>query len=182
MIEVMNRRRVAAVVGGNTGSETILNAAEDIGRGLVDAGFRVATGGLGGVMTAASRGARKADNWTDGSVIGVLPGLVAAEANPFVDLVIPTGMNYARNIILVAMADVVIAVGGGSGTLSEIALAWQHGKPIVTVDLGEGWSARLAGERLDHRRDDLLHRAVTADEAVRLAVALVGSREGSRGF
>ena len=112
----------------------------------------------------------------------MLPGLVASEANAFVDVVVPTGMNYARNTILVAMADVVVAVGGGSGTLSEIALAWQHGKPIVTLDLGEGWSARLAGERLDHRRDDLLHRAVDAEEAVRLATLLVGSREGSRGF
>ena len=98
-------------------------------------------------------------------------------------MVVPTGMNYARNTILVAMAVVVVAVGGGGyGTLSEIALAWQHGKPIVTLDLGEGWSARLAGERLDHRRDDLLHRAESAEEAVRLAVVLVGSREVSRGF
>lgn len=176
------RRYVAAVVGANSASELLLVAAEEIGRGLVDSGFRVATGGLGGVMTAASRGARHAPGWTDGSVIGILPGLVAAEANPFVDVVVPTGMNYARNTILVAMADVVVAVGGGSGTLSEIALAWQHGKPIVTLDLGEGWSARLAGERLDHRRDDLLHRAESAEEAVRLAVGLVGSREGSRGF
>ncbi|MES2638567.1 MAG: TIGR00725 family protein [Myxococcota bacterium] len=182
MTNESNRRFVAAVVGANSASEEILLAAEAIGRGLVDAGLRVATGGLGGVMTAASRGGRHADGWLDGSVIGVLPGLVAAEANPFVDLVIPTGMNYARNTILVAMADVVVAVGGGSGTLSEIALAWQHGKPIVTLDLGEGWSARLAGERLDHRRDDLLHRAANADEAVRLAVSLVGTREGSRGF
>lgn len=176
------RRYVAAVVGANSASESLLVAAEQIGRGLVDSGFRVATGGLGGVMTAASRGARQASGWTDGSVIGILPGLVASEANPFVDVVVPTGMNYARNTILVAMADVVVAVGGGSGTLSEIALAWQHGKPIVTLDLGEGWSARLAGQRLDHRRDDLLHRAESAEEAVRLAVALVGSREASRGF
>lgn len=176
------RRHIAAVVGANSASEVILRAAEDIGRGLVEAGFRVVTGGLGGVMTAASRGARHAPGWTDGSVIGVLPGLVASEANPFVDVVVPTGMNYARNTILVAMADVVVAVGGGSGTLSEIALAWQHGKPIVALDLGEGWSARLAGEQLDQRRDDLLHRAEGAEHAVQLAVALVGSREGSRGF
>lgn len=177
-----NRRPVAAVVGANSASEALLEAAEAIGAGLVDAGFRVATGGLGGVMTAASRGGRQATGWADGRVIGILPGLIASEANPFVDVVVPTGMNYARNTLLVAMADVVVAVGGGSGTLSEIALAWQHGKPIVTLDLGEGWSARLAGERLDHRREDLLHRAVSALEAVRLAVTLVGSREGSRGF
>lgn len=178
----VTRRHVAAVVGANSASELILAAAEEIGRGLVDAGLRVATGGLGGVMTAASRGARNAPGWAEGSVIGILPGLIASDANPYVDIVVPTGMNYARNTILVAMADVVVAVGGGSGTLSEIALAWQHGKPIVALDLGEGWSARLAGERLDHRRDDLLHRAGSAEDAVRLAVALVGSREGSRGF
>ncbi len=178
----VTRRHVAAVVGANSASELILAAAEEIGRGLVAAGLRVATGGLGGVMTAASRGARNAPGWTEGSVIGILPGLIASDANPYVDIVVPTGMNYARNTILVAMADVVVAVGGGSGTLSEIALAWQHGKPIVALDLGEGWSARLAGERLDQRRDDLLHRAGSAEEAVRLAVTLVGSREGSRGF
>ncbi len=176
------RRHVAAVVGGSSASDTMLAVAEALGAGLVDAGFRVATGGLGGVMTAASRGARQASGWTDGSVIGVLPGLVAADANPFVDVVVPTGMNYARNTILVAMADIVVAVGGGSGTLSEIALAWQHGKPIITIDIGEGWSARLSGERLDHRREDLLHRAVSAEDAARLSVSLVGSREVSRGF
>jgi uncharacterized protein (TIGR00725 family) len=115
-------------------------------------------------------------------VIAVLPGLRAEDANPYADIVIPTGMNYARNIILVAMADVVVAIGGGSGTLSEIALAWQHGKPIVALGLGEGWSARLAGERLDARRDDVVHPADTAAEAVMLAVQLAGSRESSGGF
>ena len=115
-------------------------------------------------------------------MIGVLPGLRAADANPHVDIVVPTGMNFARNTILVAMADVVVAIGGGSGTLSEIALAWQHGKPIVALDLDEGWATRLAGERLDARRDDVVHRAETAAEAVSLAAELAGSREGSGGF
>lgn len=179
----MQRRHVAAVVGANSAvSDSLLAVAEELGGALVDAGFRIATGGLGGVMTAASRGGRNASRWTEGSVLGVLPGLVASEANPFVDVVIPTGMNFARNTILVAMADVVLAVGGGSGTLSEIALAWQHGKPIVTMDLGEGWSARLAGERLDHRRDDLLHRARNVGEAVELALSLSGSGATQRGF
>ncbi|MCB9779946.1 MAG: TIGR00725 family protein [Alphaproteobacteria bacterium] len=176
------RRPIAAVVGATSPSQELIPQAEALGTGLVDAGFRIATGGLGGVMEAASRGARGALRWTEGSIIGVLPGLVSTDANPYVDIVIPTGMNYARNTILVAMADVVVAVGGGSGTLSELALAWQHGKPIVALDLGEGWSSRLAGERLDQRRDDLLHPARSAGEAVQLAQRLVGSREGSRGF
>jgi len=148
----------------------------------VGAGLRIATGGLGGIMTAASRGAREAAGHFDGAVIGVLPTLAATDANPYVDIVIPTGMNYARNVVLVAMADVVIAVGGGSGTLSEISMAWQHGKPIVALDLGEGWSARLAGQPLDDRRADVVHRASSAAEAVTLAVDLIGSRDGSRGF
>lgn len=178
-----DRIRIAAVVGANSASGAISEAAECVGRGLVDAGLRVATGGLGGVMEAASRGARSSSRWNDGAVIGVLPGLVAADANPFVDIVIPTGMNYGRNTILVAMADVVIAVGGGAGTLSEIALAWQHGKPIVALDLGEGWSGRLAGEALDRRRSDTVHRASTAREAIALAVSLsLDGGEHSRGF
>lgn len=182
MSDPVIRRPVAAVVGARSASELVMAAALQIGRGLVNAGFRVATGGLGGVMEAASRGARQAEGWSDGCVVGVLPGLDAADANPFVDIVIPTGLNYARNVVLVAMADVVIAAGGGAGTLSEIALAWQHGKPIVMLELGEGWSARLAGASLDHRRSDVLHGAASAEEAVRLAVSLAGSREGSRGF
>lgn len=176
------RCQIVGVVGGNAATPPLLAAAEAIGRGLVDAGFSVATGGLGGVMEAASRGARTSDAWTPGRVIGVLPGLLAEAANPYVDLALPTGMNYARNVLLVAMSDVIIAVDGGSGTLSEIALAWQHGKPIVALDQGDGWAARLAGERLDRRREDLIHRAATAEDAVRLAQTLVKTRESSRGF
>ena len=178
----MSRRPVVAVVGANSPSPELLVVAEDIGRGLVEAGFRIATGGLGGVMTAASKGARSAASWTEGTVIGVLPGLVAEDANPYVDVAVPTGMNYARNVVLVAMADVVVAVGGGAGTLSELAMAWQHNKPIVCLDHGEGWSSRLAGERLDARREDQLHRANTPEEVVTLAKALAGTKEASRGF
>ena len=180
--ETRERVPVAAVIGATRPSERLEGAAVDIGRRLVDRGFRVATGGLGGVMSAACRGARESAAWREGVTVGVLPGLIAGDANPYVDVVIPTGLNFARNVVLVAMADVVIAMGGGSGTLSEIALAWQHGKPVIALDLGEGWSAQLAGTRLDDRRDDVLHPAATAEEAVALASELVGSREGNRGF
>lgn len=176
------RCRVAAVVGGNRAPDHLLATAEAIGAGLINAGLSVATGGLGGVMMATSKGARQAARWQPGRVIGVLPGLIADEANPYVDTVVPTGMNYARNVILVAMADVVIAVAGGSGTLSEIAMAWQHHKPIICLDQGEGWSARLAGERLDDRREDLLHRATNAEEVISLATELAQAGGASRGF
>lgn len=178
----MTRQRVAAVIGGSAGSDALLALAEAIGAGLVDAGFCVATGGRTGVMTAVSKGAREAQGWSPGRVIGVLPTLDPAHANPYVDVAIPTGMQYARNTLVVASGDVVIAIGGGAGTLSEIALAWQHDKPIIALDIGEGWSAKLAGERLDHRRDDVVHRATTAEEVVTLAGKLVGSRPPPKSF
>ncbi len=103
-----------------------------------------------------------------GDVIGVLPGLRADDANEFVDIAIPTGMNTARNVVLVNMADVVIAVGGGAGTLSEIALAWQHGKAIIALDMGEGWSAKLAGHRIDNMRVGKILRAPNPAVAVQL--------------
>lgn len=147
------RRAVVAVVGGAHAPEHVLAAAEALGRALVDAGWRIVTGGMGGVMAAASRGGRKAAGWFDGAVIGVLPTVDAATANSWVDVSIPTGMGHARNVIVVASADVVVAVGGGAGTLSEIALACAHGKPVIGLEVGEGWSSRLVGEVLDDRSD-----------------------------
>lgn len=176
------RQLVAAVVGGSSGSPALLEVAEAIGRGLVNAGLCVVTGGRTGVMTAVSKGAREAEGWSPGRVIAILPTLDADHANPYVDVAIPTGMQYARNTLVVAAGDVVIAVGGSSGTMSEIALAWQHDKPIVALDIGEGWSAKLAGEALDHRRDDVIHRATTADEVVALALTLIGTRPPPTAF
>lgn len=176
------RTPVVAIIGGQSASPALLSAAEAVGAGLVDAGLRIASGGLGGVMAAASRGGRQAAGWSEGRVLGILPGLDASKANPYVDVVVPTGMNYARNVILIAMADVVMAIGGGSGTLSEIALAWQHRKPIVALDMGEGWSSKLAGESLDHRRSDTILRASTPEEAVALALQHASVKELHRGF
>lgn len=148
----------------------------DLGRSAVEAGFRVVTGGLTGVMEAVSRGARSAPSWRDGDVVGVLPGYDRRAANPYVDLVIPTGMQIARNVIVVAMADVVVALGGGSGTLSEIAVAWQLGKPIIALPASGGWAARLTGEAIDPRRSDTIHGAASAEEAIALALALSANR------
>ena len=169
-----DRRSIVAILGGKSASPAVLEAATAVGEGLVDAGFRIATGGLSGVMAAASRGGRQANGWQEGRVLGILPSLDAMTANPWVDVAIPTGLSHARNVVLVAMADVVVAIGGGAGTLSEIALAWQHGKTVIGLDLGEGWSARLAGTRIDDRRSDLIHRAGNPDEVVRLAICFGG--------
>jgi hypothetical protein len=177
-----SRRAIIAVVGGARPTDASCATARETGRLLVDAGFRLATGGLLGVMTATLQGGRESESWTEGTNIGILPGLNANDANPFVDIAIPTGMNYARNTILVSTGDVVVAIAGGSGTLSEIALAWQHEKPIVVLDTGEGWGPTFAGKALDHRRDDVIHLAKTPAEVVALVRQLVGTAGVAGGF
>jgi uncharacterized protein (TIGR00725 family) len=125
------------------------NLAESIGRGLVDAGYRLVTGGMGGVMEAAHKGARESPNWFDGAGIGILPGSDISQANQFVDIAIPTGLDHARNVI-VAHSAAVIAIGGGAGTLSEMALAWAYGRLVIGLRCG-GSSELLAGRRVDER-------------------------------
>ncbi|MEA2420374.1 MAG: hypothetical protein QOE60_2580 [Thermoleophilaceae bacterium] len=97
---------------------------------MAERGAVVVCGGLGGVMEAACRGARAAG----GTTVGILPGLDRTAANPFVDVALPTGLGEARNALVVRAADAVIAVGGGYGTLSEIALALKAGKPVIGID------------------------------------------------
>jgi uncharacterized protein (TIGR00725 family) len=146
--------------------------AESIGRGIVDAGYRVITGGMGGVMEAAHRGVRSSPNWFDGAGIGILPGSDISQANPFVDIAIPTGLDHARNSI-VAHSAAVIAIGGGSGTMSEMALAWTYGRLLIGLRCG-GSSQLLAGRRIDQRlryseiSDDQVFAADSAEQALDL--------------
>ncbi len=175
------RRPVAAVIGANTATDTQRDAAYELGAGLIREGFRIVTGGLGGVMEAASEGAMWAAGSDDGRVIGILPGLDASTANPYVGIVVPTGLNFARNVLVVAMADVVIAIGGGAGTLSEIALAWQHCKPVIALDVG-GWAAELRDRHLDVRRPNPIRAADSIEHAIALATDLAKAGTASTGF
>ena len=168
------RRAVISVIGDagvRPGSATY-EVAMDVGRLAVDAGFRVMTGGLGGVMEAACKGAHASALYREGDTIGILPHLDPVEANPWVDIVLATGLDHARNT-LVANADAVVALGGGAGTLSEMAFAWMFKRLIVAVR-GLGWADRLAEQRLDARarcdRDD--DRVYSADDG-RQAMAII---------
>ena len=116
---------------------------------LVERGFRVVTGGQGGVMEAAFLGARQARSYREGDTIALLPGHASTSANDYADVVLPTGLANARNA-LVAHADALVAVGGGAGTLSEMALAWIHRRLVIAFRL-PGWSGRVAGAPLDER-------------------------------
>jgi uncharacterized protein (TIGR00725 family) len=116
-----------AVIG--PGDEQSVAAAE-VGRLVAERGGVVVCGGRGGVMESACRGAKDAGGLT----VGILPGDDRSEANPFVDVVLPTGLGESRNALVVAAADVVIAIRGGYGTLSEIALALKAGKRVIGLD------------------------------------------------
>jgi uncharacterized protein (TIGR00725 family) len=174
------RRRLVAVIGDANvpaGSQKDL-LAEEVGRLLVDAGFRVLTGGLGGVMEAACRGARSSTRYQSGDTVAVLPGHDPADANPFVDVAIPSGLDHVRNSI-VAHADAVIAIGGGAGTMSEICLAWIYKRLIVALRV-EGWSGKIADQRVDERvrypseTQDRAFGATSASEAVSMIVESIG--------
>jgi uncharacterized protein (TIGR00725 family) len=126
---------VIAVVGPGdraTADASVLAAAERVGELVAAAGHQVVTGGLGGVMAAASRGARAAG----ATVVALLPGDDAAAANSHADVVIATGLGEGRNVLVVRSSAAVIAVGGSWGTLSEVALAKRMGRPVVWL---HGW-------------------------------------------
>jgi len=121
--------RLISVAGPSDASAEQSALAEELGACLADAGFWVVTGGLGGVMEAASRGAKS----RRGSTIGVLPGTDAAEANGWVDLALPTGLGELRNGLVARMGEALVAVGVGHGTLTEIGFALGSGRPVVGI-------------------------------------------------
>jgi len=154
--EVVRERRApyVAVIGDGDprgpDAHRLLEWAEEIGLELARAGATVVTGGLGGVMEAASRGARGAG----GQTIGILPGADPSEANPFVSVPIATGLGVARNLVVVTSADAVVAVGGRHGTLSEIGLALRMGRQVVALSSWRVESEhRLGGPRVHRARD-----------------------------
>jgi uncharacterized protein (TIGR00725 family) len=122
-----------AVVGASQATEADLRDAQDVGRELAQHGAVVVCGGRGGVMAAASRGAAEAG----GTVIGMLPGLDRSDANEWVTVAIPTGLGELRNGLIVRTADVMIAVGGAYGTLSEVALGLQAGLSVFGLHTWE---------------------------------------------
>ncbi len=148
------------VIGSGMCDARTYALAEEVGRRLAQAGATVVCGGLGGVMEAACRGAKAAG----GQTIGILPGSEPDQANPYVDIPIPTGLGEARNVIVVRTARVLIAVGGEYGTLSEIAFALKFGRPVVGL---ETWQLARGGVPVP-----AFLEARTPEEAVQKALEL----------
>lgn len=138
------RKKCIAVIGISQCSFREQKLAKEVGKLIAKKGAILITGGLGGIMKYASKGAHKAG----GLVIGVLPTSNANDANPYVDIAIVTGLGDARNVIIVSTADAIIAIGGWFGTLSEIAFALKRDKPLIGLGTWKLDEARLDNAKI----------------------------------
>ncbi|MFC1945770.1 TIGR00725 family protein [Chloroflexota bacterium] len=154
-------KKMVSVIGGADPSAGALRLAEEVGRELAARGVVVVCGGLGGVMEAACRGAAEAGGLT----VGILPGASRADANPYVQVPVVTGIGYARNAAVARSGQAVIAIDGSYGTISEIAFALQAGTPVVGLLT---WEFTINGEK-----DRRIIPATTAVEAVEKALQAI---------
>ena len=146
-------KAIIAVIGGSTCTPTETDLAEQTGRLLAQRGAIVLCGGLGGVMEAVAKGVKA----NGGTTVGILPGADPTTANSYIDIPLATGLGEMRNLLIVRMAQALVAIGGGVGTLSEIALAQRTEKPIIGLH--------------DSFRNAIdMPRATSPDEAVSWAI------------
>jgi uncharacterized protein (TIGR00725 family) len=153
--------------------EATLSAAYQVGRLVAESRAVLVSGGMTGVMEAASRGAHEAGGLT----IGVLPGMDRGTANAYVDVALPTGLGTARNLIYTRGCDAVVMIGGGAGTLNELTIAYQARRSVVVVEGTGGWADRIRaalvdGRFLDERQFAEVYFAMTPAEAVKKAMEL----------
>jgi uncharacterized protein (TIGR00725 family) len=134
---ICNRKFISVCCAGCPGEQEE-KLAYEVGREIALRGAVLVTGGLGGSMESACKGAKE----NGGLTIGILPTYEKNTANKWVDIIIPTGLGHSRNNLVVATGDAVIGVGGSWGTLSELAIAMKTGKPVVVL---EGWRASTSG-------------------------------------
>ena len=141
-----------SIIGSRNLSAESLNLVQELSYHLVEAGCRIVTGGMGSLQKSAHIGAKLSSAASDCDTIAILPGFDPAPAIGHADIIIPTGLDLYRNVI-VANSDVVISIDGGAGTLSELAFAWQLNRSVIAVG-SKGWSYKLAGTTLDTRRTE----------------------------
>ncbi len=170
----MKRIQQVAIIGPNADTCTTAQyeLGLDLGKSLAEVHKIIICGGKGGIMEAVCKGAHTAYNYRFGSTVGILPEYDKQLANPYCDIVIPSGIGYARNSLVVSAGDIVIAIGGGVGTLTEIAFAWHYQKPIIGVTGYQGWSEKLAGHALDNRREDRILPAKSTQEIMDILQSL----------
>jgi len=175
-------KKIVAVLGDAVAAEDSekYKLAFETGRMLIDEGYRIQCGGMAGIMEAVCKGARSSANYHEGDTIGLTPSFDRNKVNEYVDIVIPLGMDIVRNGIT-GNADAVIAIGGGAGTLMEMASAWTTYRLMIAYRTVPGWSAKLADQRVDDRirypeiPDDRIYGADTPAEVAELLRRHIGS-------
>jgi uncharacterized protein (TIGR00725 family) len=167
----MPKRKQILVIGNNENGCTpeLEKIAYDIGQEVAKSGSVLISGGLGGVMKGACRGARDAGGLT----IGIIPQNDPSFANEFCDVVIPSGLGLARDFLTALSADGVIVVGGGSGTLSELCAAYMHKKPIAALKNSGGIASQYVDQYLDHRQNVKIVGVSTPQEAVKYILSQI---------
>lgn len=168
-----NAKKIIAVIGDSyiDKDSEHYKIAYLLGKQLIDNGYRIQTGGLGGVMEAVMEGAKQSHFYQKGDTIAILPSKNESEVNDYADVVVPTGLDILRNGKVI-QASAVIVLGGGSGTLSEIAMAWQLFKLIIAFENIDGWGKQLSHQKLDkrirykHIQNDCIYGVTSVEEVI----------------
>jgi len=153
---------IVSVIGVSEIDKKTETITIELGRLIARNKYAIACGGLSGVMEAICKGAKE----EGGITIGIIPFKEKNLANKYVDIVIPVPFSQARNIVVVLTGDICVAIGGKAGTLSEICFAWIYEKPLIALSSIEGWSSKMANQRIDDRRSDKINGAETPREVV----------------
>ena len=167
------RKIQITIIGNNENGTTpeLAKIAYETGMEIAKSGAVLITGGLNGVMKAASHGAKDGG----GLAVGIIPQNDFSFANEYCDVVVPTGMGLARDFLTALSGDGVIIIGGGSGTLSETCAAYMHKKPIVAIKTSGGVAEKYADTYLDHRKNIMITGVNTPKEAVRVILEKINS-------
>ena len=155
-------KAIVSVIGASEIDLPTKKLTIQLGKLLAKNGYAVVCGGLSGVMEAICQGVKE----EGGLTIGIIPFKEKHFANKYVDIIIPIPFSQARNIIVVLTGDAVVAIAGKAGTLSEICFAWIYEKPIIALTGVEGWSSKIAGEKIDDRRNDVVYGVKSAQEVI----------------
>lgn len=150
------------VIGSKYPTDFSRTQAFELGQLIAQNNCSVVSGGLGGVMEEVCRGAKS----KDGITIGFLPGKDEADANQYVDIIIPTNIGKLRNNLIINTSHAIIAIEGESGTLNEITTAWVSEKPIAVLMKTGGWSEKLANSKLDDQYDNYIYGAESPQDAL----------------
>ncbi len=164
----MEKKKIVSIIGPSKSNCTpeIYEFGLKLGKAIIDLDFILVCGGMHGIMEAVCKGAKQSSNYKYGCTIGIIPTYNKNDANIFCDIVIPTGIGLSRNQIIANTGDILIAVSGGAGTLSEIAFGWQMNKKVICYTEFDGWAKNLAGKNLDAKHKGLLLSAKNLKQVV----------------